>query len=331
MMKHSNELFYQDGKQSDCSETVKTREFLRKLLSALALSIDKTNYEYLYELLIRLQEQLSHTAQQPELNHLLDCLGNGWQYDRDILQKLSDSLRNAENLIASVVRTRLGRCVDAARQNHFAVLTDAINDPDCSVEFIATLNHDVLIEQYLKNNEVSFSDGFTKPTDSESFGCFCMDRIGLTSETEDNTTLVIKLHGSLSWRSKDRKIIRLLRDDPGIEARLDQAGPLFLTGSFHKDRAYSFPVFSELRCAFTRGLASLDTLVVIGYGLGDHGINGSLVSRTFAQGPGQVIFVDRSANSLCNDYRHLFASPPEPLECEIADLSWRSLKEALDS
>jgi len=150
---------------------------------------------------------------------------------------------------------------------------------------IYTLNHDLVVENFLENAAVQYIDGFRNPTDDGTryWDPITYDqRIGTDGLPE---TRLYKLHGSIDWYSLPEGVVIPPRDSQwwnrkdakGNRRSHYSNGPLILIGTFNKYKAYLYEVFMELQYRFIYPFNKVQTLIVCGYSFGDQGINARIV------------------------------------------------------
>lgn len=156
---------------------------------------------------------------------------------------------------------------------------------------IATLNHDHVIDTYLKENRICYDDGFT---DEDADGIRHL-RHGISNYSQrDGQVRIMKLHGAVDWRyhwatgDPGSKTVVSVPHRHGVgPARLNGhhlGPPLIQIGTYNKILAYVFHRhLTGLQSQFLRSLDSADLLVVSGYSFGDDGINWRV--REWADGP----------------------------------------------
>lgn len=145
---------------------------------------------------------------------------------------------------------------------------------------IATLNHDLLVERYLSDNQISYTDGFSEPDgDIRYFEPSRFDRM------ED--IRLYKLHGSINW-FRFRRIsdfyacvvgdnYEYCRDARGEWVNNISHIPRFLTGTYNKMASYGFGIIAWFQSKFFEQLNQSDIIIMSGYGWNDRGINGRLM------------------------------------------------------
>lgn len=143
--------------------------------------------------------------------------------------------------------------------------------------FIATLNHDTLVEQVLHSEGLPYRDGFG-PTDGD------------VRWSDDDAYDVpgggprlLKLHGSVDWyqfQHDGRSRTAMLRGDDVLRAKNAAGGslesnsprPRFLSG-LGKAVEYNTGIFSDIHYRFLFSLRATRHMVMCGYGWGDTAIS----------------------------------------------------------
>lgn len=212
---------------------------------------------------------------------------------------------------------------------------------------IFTLNHDLLVDQYLRDNGVEVIDGFGPSGHSLRY----WDPNEFSAATPGCTLL--KLHGSInwyryrdvSWRA-DRVGCCLDNRDPDhtkdrngcMPYTSEGAGrPRILVGTFNKMLAYTNGIFADLFCEFRRRLARTDALIICGYGFGDKGINSQLVHWAFGEGRRMLVVHPEPENLLAcargaiqENWDDWNKEEVLRLHCsKIEDLSWCEIQKSL--
>ncbi len=140
---------------------------------------------------------------------------------------------------------------------------------------IVTLNHDTLVESYLRREGVDVVDGFG-PVDGDVR--WYDDRV---YETDPAKVRLFKLHGSVNWREfigKTRPAIFLgpdighIVDGEQRQLELKLRSPSFLTG-VNKAVAYQRGIYADAHFRFHEALRRCRSVVMSGYGWGDTAIN----------------------------------------------------------
>jgi hypothetical protein len=145
---------------------------------------------------------------------------------------------------------------------------------------IFSLNHDLLIEKRLENEEIPYVDGFDDPEGDAI-------RFSWSWKRKESGVRLFKLHGSVDWYlfrfknngiesdqyAKLRKSPDWAHDASGNRLDVLEIVPSFLTGTTIKEQAYGYSLYGELFEQFRHVLLECETLFVSGYGWFDKGIN----------------------------------------------------------
>jgi hypothetical protein len=124
-----------------------------------------------------------------------------------------------------------------------------------------TLNNDLLLETFFKENGIPYVDGFSSPSGKNDLRFWEWDGFDGASQP----IILAKLHGSINWFSSGTKIVSTPIHDPSQGDTLK--GPLILIGRDNKLQDYPKPMFQELHSQFYCRLKELNRLIVCGYGL----------------------------------------------------------------
>jgi hypothetical protein len=211
--------------------------------------------------------------------------------------KLGDLAEETANYIADVVADMLA--ASPALLEHLRPFREALADARFDEVNLFTLNHDCLLERFLRSEGVDVVDGFDK---ENSLGIRHWKPVLLDCSGPHATRPAVrlfKLHGSIDWRRFRPKEPQIsdgpanpwreeyvgIRSNPRLVHTKDELGRVheefdrarFLAGTFNKMLHYLNQVFLELHYRFHRTLAEAPRLVVCGYGFGDKGINNRIV------------------------------------------------------
>lgn len=149
---------------------------------------------------------------------------------------------------------------------------------------IFTLNHDLLLEKYLDENRIKYSDGFAENINGKkSFNGYFSEHIKL-----------YKLHGSVDWFATSGKT----RYDSKVIKNTKSNNPLILIGTFNKLSDYSRNIAFELQHLFYSALKTVNTLIVAGYGFGDQGINSRIINWINNNSNNKIILIHPNPDQL---------------------------------
>jgi hypothetical protein len=144
---------------------------------------------------------------------------------------------------------------------------------------IFTLNHDLLVENQLKDDGIADVEaGF----DDKNHGKFSV--FGGWSKIRRKKVRLFKLHGSLNWHLYDfpnwarqyaipQNDLWHSTDENGNLVRPVEGKAAFLSGTIVKEQRYGLGLWGELFSNFREHLSRHTHLICCGYGFGDPGIN----------------------------------------------------------
>lgn len=247
-----------------------------------ALSLDyfgrQPNYEEISQLARQLDDALSYEYESAAVMPLVEQLIHR-DYAAGERDRLHDVTRRVHEYIRDTVHEMLARPPE--RLDHLDAISTACSElPRVD---LATLNHDLVLEEALAAAGIGYSDGFERLNEDV---CFWVD------DWDDASVRLLKLHGSLSWWAyripsepwRGWVTARYTGDDPYHPRRLGGAlgypqdfRPIFLTGTFDKILSYETWIFPDQHLRFQEALRQASRAVVIGYGFGDKAINTRLI------------------------------------------------------
>ena len=215
----------------------------------------------------------------PQLFHPID------KYYSNI--RLIELCSEAKNYIKDVVTSNLNTAPSTLI--HLTFLKEACKENYDTKNYVFTLNHDTILEQFFDKNELKYSDGFNAQQD------------GLKIWNKDNFTenlILLKLHGSVNWFRLEGKT---WYDEQIIIPNTLIRGlgrPILLIGSFNKIYQYNRGISFELQCLFAKYLDHVQTLIVSGYSFGDQGVNNRLIDWIYKCSKHRLIVVHPDADNL---------------------------------
>jgi len=159
-----------------------------------------------------------------------------------------------------------------------------------------TLNHDLLLENFLADQNLMYVNGFGKQKGDIRFWNI--------NEYQNRCRFKIyKLHGSGDWYTYDgchpvmvcNNDFFHVRDDLGNDLGFPRNSyPHFLTGTTTKIGHYRTEPHSSLLRMFIDNLFQTDILIVSGYSYGDKGINEILLAWQIKRANAKIINISRS-------------------------------------
>lgn len=164
-----------------------------------------------------------------------------------------------------------------ANIDYLSFIKEIIEDVNVGSINIFTLNHDTVLEHYLKKNKVPYDDGFAAGTGIRHWqpGSLAWD---------SGRPRLLKLHGSVNWYRYKRGNKEFYGsrglDNQEKKTGIEQIGvrPLILTGRINKILEYHHSIYVDLHYSFYRLLPSVDSLIIAGYSFGDQGINSWIIN-----------------------------------------------------
>jgi hypothetical protein len=196
--------------------------------------------------------------------------------------------------------------------DHLSFIYDACTNPRYDIIDIFTLNHDCLVETFLRSKKADFVDGFGKPDrrvrywDPRVF------------QNEDSKVNFFKLHGSVDWyrlrpdgAGWEQEAIGIPLDGDASHAQskdgrllLAMDGrPHMLIGTFNKMLEYTGGVFLDLLWQFRHRLRLTSHLLVCGYGFGDKGINTQLTEWIYSNAAKRLCVIHPQPDDLRDSAR----------------------------
>lgn len=283
---------------------------ITKLLSELKIIADKSlikvrglesNYEDLLFLLVQLTDQLYGESENPAIEPFLSSVEPILiKYAHPIRSRVSSAAQMADEA-TNYIRDRVSsllRLKPRSTEHLGRIFEPFLNGQQRC--YIATLNHDTHLEDYLSSKASFFSDGF---------GCELAGvryRIKSTSPIDDLGIQIFKLHGSVNWYTFrpdngnffDHKIGIPMDGDfwhtRGCTGELQMPvppRPLMIMGTFNKFVDYHSSVFADIHAAWRAALERVDRLVISGYGFGDKGINSQVVEWAFNRRGRRILLI----------------------------------------
>jgi hypothetical protein len=237
--------------------------------------------------------------------------------------------------IEGTVRALMDR--DPTGTDYLRLIADACRDPHVRAVHIVTLNHDRVIDTFLRQNDIQYADGFADETEAvDGFRRFCPEVYSRSGRVR-----VLKLHGGVDWTVRwspddpwDRQISIVV--DPGARECLRPEGRVLdslpiQVGTYNKIMDYTLARYlSDLQCQFLRSLDASDLMVISGYSFGDEGVNARVTHWVYARRGRRVVVIDpclsnartqlRSRWNIWQDHGVLFTVPRR-----IEDTSWEEV------
>jgi len=271
------------------------------------------NYEDLAYLAEQISDDLANEYENPALqpfvrNALIDLCG---LFSDAAPSKTRNELKKLAGLAVDYIRQVVACLLRQEPSNtiYLQVFAKACQDPYVSEVNLFTLNHDTLLEEFLKMNGVAVIDGLREASNQD--GSRRWDPSVFDAPKGERRVNLFKLHGSINWyrwgpisqhqtlyENADRngRFVGTYKahdwNDPLYEQVLESEGPRFLAGTFNKILDYNSEIFLELHHRFHRALRDCQTLVVCGYGFGDKGVNTRIVEWRHLPSKPKLLIID---------------------------------------
>src|ERR1035437_3210573 len=284
----SNSIFRPGlGEQKSVDWPVERQQKFLRWLSAFAddyfraperkLPQRRVNYEDLYYLIHQIISDRCNGIHNPAIGKfILEAQSATHDLCKDHLNErfnLADLAEESSRFIHFGVRHLL---TTAKEPEGLGCVKHLATDDSISKLDIVTLNHDLLLEKVLGED---CADGFdVVDGDGRFYNPAWFD-------VKKYRIRLLKLHGSIHWRSLYRrsdeprlcfiplKASLLECCDPQGQRIAYDPEPVILIGSFNKLLDYRFGIFADLHFRFFQLLRKRSTIVMSGYGWNDIGIN----------------------------------------------------------
>lgn len=302
IFRHTNGEYYIgiDAQQAKCKDQEEIRRLIRQYLESL-IRHWKTSHAYLlrglppepnYEEIYYLAEQIKEYHTGEIENHAL------FPFYKIIMEEAQKMVAQSEtswaisylfsescNFITDIVCGMLGKYQDADKLGYLDFLLDALNLGGYIKHRILTLNHDRVLDAFLKKNKIEYSDGFVQ---FEEGICQWSPKTIL----EKNISL-LALHGAISWRyfrQGNGEIIFTKYDGPHLEIydACFLTDKQILIGSFNKPVSYTIAWYFDLFSSMWIALNECKRMVISGYSFRDRNIN-IILFNWLSKGPDRQI------------------------------------------
>lgn len=313
VVRHTDSSYYfsedDDNTSGPCGDYVpRVREFLEILKVYIDRFFHKhfrrheTNYEDLYYLVCQINDSAKHEYENPGLEPLIQellihnkvkkILGSEWSFG--LLHM--ETRRYIEDTVCDLLSTVPGDL------SSLQAIGDAAIDEYVDHLDLYSLNHDLLLENYLESVRVPFCHGFTKRR-----GDVLHWEPGSLASSKEKVRLM-KLHGSVDWYGFPASSPRWRSEAVGVVSNGDAwhtknehgimqypesgAQSIALMGTFNKIFSYNMTLFQDLHYIFYRDTREVDQLVICGYSFGDKMINSYLLDWVYSSDTRSAIIID---------------------------------------
>ena len=272
------------------------------------------HYENLYflakQLLDDLDDEYSNPALRPFVESAFEQVLPHVSVGGDTA---SEKLRRLAEWVTISIRSTVVQSIrnhKATRFDHLDFMLEGIKTADVQNPAILTLNHDTLVEKILTKNHMDFADGFSR--EANIVGVREWETRQLLRVSKG--VRLLKLHGGINWyrfrplgmqtHLEDYFGIRTPHHSPAARDASDRPHhaldelPVFLIGAWDKLARYTDSLYLELYYAAFEALASANTLIAVGYGFGDKGINKLVADWMCRSVEHRLVLIDLYADDL---------------------------------
>lgn len=295
-------IYLNQNQGNDPTLDVNLPERIRKLLRILrnyfqdhySFMDREINYEDYYNLLEQLYFEEAGEIENPIVNFFASHL---FQTHSDLFEpilnydklRLIDLLSFARCYIRFIVARELNKRPSEIKQ--FRFIRGLINNSGIDRIYIFTLNHDLLLERFLSNANLKFSNGFEVNDNGKKVW---------NKNSYKGKLNLFKLHGSIDWVITEmsdpyNKNVQML-DSQDCLTKTDS--PEILIGSINKYFGYSRKIYFELECLFSEKLEDCDRLIVIGYSFRDKWINGRIIYWLYGATNRKLVVIHKKEEEL---------------------------------
>ncbi|AFN75435.1 hypothetical protein MROS_2205 [Melioribacter roseus P3M-2] len=269
----------------------------------------ETNYEDLYYVASQIYNSEMFIFDNPVVQPFIDKI---IKEVKPILQgrpgeirgnwELHELAHEAMNYISDIVWHHLSK--EPKRLSYLNFLKDAYEDSNINRMFIFSLNHDLVIEEYFRTENISFIDGFGNPVKGVRYWNFNIFK-------NDEKLNIAKLHGSINWFKFSRGKYTpneigipihgnfwRTQDPNGVYRHPDNGRPMILVGTFNKILQYTYDIYFLLYYLFYNTLIDTNTIIISGYSFGDKGINTRLIEWMNSSSARKIIVIHPEVEKL---------------------------------
>lgn len=271
----------------------------------------RPNYEDLAFLAGQIHDDLINEYENPALqpfvrNALIDL---GGLFGKSAPDRAREELMSLAGSTVDYIRGAVAMKLRGVPEttDYLQLFVDACNDKQVSRVNFFTLNHDTLLDDFLRTNGVNLTDGFRKSKLGEPFRRW--DSSVFEEPNGGRHVRLFKLHGSIDWYRwrrtvpqsatprEDSEFIGIYKKsgDSGNdqhELARPHEGPQMLVGTFNKIFDYNSGLFLDLHYQFQRALRACKILVVCGYGFGDKGVNTRIAEWRGQSSKNELLIID---------------------------------------
>lgn len=296
------------------------------------------NYEDVCYLAVQIRDSITKEFDNPAVLAFREKIINSLQSffgdekpNPNTLNKLFDE---TVNYITCVVCHLLNQTPQQI--NHLNFIKDAYNDSSVLKIDLFSLNHDLIIENFFRNNSIKIIDGFEESKKGIRYW---------NSDLYDNFSdkiRLFKLHGSVSWFRYSSKInsdddaYGIPGENPEIMPIVNS--PLILIGTFNKMLAYTSGIYAEIYHKFFQYLPETKYLIISGYSFGDKGINARIIKWLYISSEHKIFIIHPNPEILKKEVRGAISEKWDSwiqnnklsiIKKKIEEVSWSQIKKIM--
>jgi hypothetical protein len=309
------------------------------------------NYEDLYYVALQIYESETGAHDNPIVQPFIDRIVSdikplfvakedeikrSWK----LLEIAQEATHYIHDIVSVVLRT------ESTDVSYLTCIGDACRDLGMVLNLF-TLNHDTVLERYLDESGLEYTDGIESTEDGYQYW---RPKI---FEHSDHKVRLFKLHGSVDWHRYPPNAATgrndpvgkaldgrywLIKDRSGESQSRDCGRSLLLVGTFNKIPEYTNRIFADLFCEFRRAMRETDLLIVCGYSFGDQGINAQVAEWADSADNAVMVVIHRNPEELKLGARgNIFfkwdrwfkGKKLVVVEKWIQDTSWKDIQDAI--
>lgn len=241
-----------------------------------------TSYEDLFQMCTQIKQNGLGLTEDVMTSAFVDKVERDAEglLDGDCVEARLIALYHLASRAAGFIEWLVAEYLEADTINGLDLVVELARDPGIERLDIITLNHDTLVEQLLRQNDIPFADGFG-PAD----GDFRFFDDG-AYDKESAKVRILKPHGSVDWyRVRGVSYPAVFcgsnlydcRLASGVQKHIDIKTPAFLSDP-GKILTYNRGIFSEIFYRMHQSFKQHSSLVMSGYGWGDTALNFRIIN-----------------------------------------------------
>lgn len=327
--------FDYDPYQEFIPRIVKFLNLLKKELQVFYQDSNEIiNYEDIYYLVDFIRKNIYGAEKNPAFRYLLKSFEKTINDLSKPIDPLIDSRISFESLLDEVIRYLEYTVIQLLsispkNFNGLNFLKDLLADSNYSRIDFFTLNHDRVLENFLRLSKELICDGFGEEENEFRFW-------NKELYSSNNRTNFYKLHGSVDWYYYDPESWvdrRVCKCSPNIIWR-DPRKPILLIGTYNKLAKYIESIYLDLFCLFYKTIYHHHTIIVVGYSFGDKGINEKLFDWVLQENH-KMIIIDPCVENLKNKMWPVLNGEWDkkekiiPIQEYSENITWDKIKEYL--